>query len=95
MKERSMQNTMEKPRKTKGAGPVDLSMSTRMVEVPFVSSAKYAQREVHSRLDVPQAATLRAIFEGLEQRHAKLANGQRVATPQDALRWLLEAVAGS
>lgn len=66
-----------------------------VLKVPFLATEKYAQRQVHMTLDVKQAASLRAVYEGLEVDHAKLASGRRVANPQDALRWLLEAVAAA
>jgi hypothetical protein len=64
-----------------------------VLEVPFPACAKYAQREVWLTLRQDHATTLRRIFEGLELRHARLASGAQVKAPQDAIRWLLEAVA--
>lgn len=59
------------------------------IEAPFVPTSKYAQREIHMRLDTLQAETLRALFEGLELTRATTSTGP-VQSQQDALRWMLE-----
>lgn len=62
------------------------------LRVPFQPCEKYAACEIDTRLDQEQAATLRALLEGLENRHAKLNNGKMVAGPREALKWLLEEI---
>lgn len=89
-----MSTTMEKPKKTKAAAVATPEIKAALVvSVPFLASAKYAQREIHMRLDQPQAITLRSVFEALEESHAKLANGHPVQSPQDAMRYILEVIA--
>jgi hypothetical protein len=63
------------------------------VQVPFVTTAKYAQKVVYLELRDAEAATLRGVLEGLEQIGAKMPNGKPVASSQDALRWVLQELA--
>jgi hypothetical protein len=94
-----MQSTMDKTTKKPkaptrpDAKPAAGALLVLGIEVPYVASTKYAQREIYMSLPIAQAVVLRSVFEGLEERHATLANGKPVQSPQDALRWLLEEAA--
>jgi hypothetical protein len=86
--------TMEPKSKKKATTPGAIETGVGVaISVPFAATVKYAQKEIYMSLRGEQAATLRGILEGLENRHAKLATGAQVQTPQDALRWLLDEVA--
>ena len=50
----------------------------------------YVRRKLDVALNSTQAAKLKAIQLGLEQKEAQLENGKYVANPVDAIRWLLE-----
>lgn len=54
----------------------------------------YAQRHIDVQLKHHQAIALRQLIRGLDATGARLANDRRVITGADAIRWLLEAVAG-
>lgn len=71
-------------------------VQTLVLEVPFVPTTKYAQREVHLTLNADQAAVLRGVLEGLQEQHAKADKGARRQVPVDdaqgAVAWLLDAI---
>jgi hypothetical protein len=52
----------------------------------------YISRHCEVRLSPQQARTLRCVLLGLDAAGERLSNGRRVATPADALRWLLEKI---
>lgn len=62
------------------------------IEVPLgeVPSGVYEPRHVEARLDAQQGHVLKALMIGLDQRGSRLANGRRVSSYADAVRWLLE-----
>ena len=49
--------------------------------------------EVEVRLDPPQSKTLRRLYDGLVYSGAALSNGNRVQSPGDSIRYLLEQLA--
>lgn len=55
----------------------------------------YRSRHVEARLDGAQAETMKRLFRGLDQVGARLANGRRVGSNADAVRWVLEQVGGA
>lgn len=59
-------------------------------EFPAVTWALH----VNTKLTVDQTNALRRIADALDRQQATLANGRRVVTPAEALRYLLEQVAG-
>lgn len=78
--------------KTYGA-KATVKVPTVPVNLPFLKSTKYAQREIHMRLPQGEAVTLRSLFEALEESHATLDDRKPVDSPQAAMRWLLQEVA--
>ncbi len=48
---------------------------------------------INTKLTVDQTNALRRIADALDRQQATLANGRRVVTPAEALRYLLEQVA--
>jgi hypothetical protein len=54
----------------------------------------YVSRHVDCQLSHAQARTLRELVEGLMDAQARLANGRRVTTSADAVRYLLDQLAG-
>jgi len=58
--------------------------------------ASYVDRHVEAQLkDVRQRAALRRLRNALDRVGARLANGQRVASSADCVRWLLEQYAAA
>lgn len=47
---------------------------------------------VEAQLSRTQRRTLRRIFDGLDQSGSRLANGRRVGSAADAVRWMIEQV---
>jgi hypothetical protein len=43
-------------------------------------------------LNVPQRETLKRLFHGLDHAGARLANGKRVGSNADTIRWILEQI---
>lgn len=84
--------TKKLTKKTKATKPREAS-SASVVAVPYAPTTKYAQQSIHMDLSLEHATHLRAVLEGLELEHAKLSSGRLVQTTQDAIRWLIEAVA--
>lgn len=80
-----------KPRKP---DPVASSVVVRSINVPILESTfdGYFSNRVDLRLDSKQTKVLKAVFYGLQNRYAKLANGKEVSNAQDALKWLIENV---
>jgi len=67
--------------------------TTAKLTIPiFAWDEGYARRCVDVRLSGSQAATLKAIQLGLENRGAQLENGKYVANAVDAIRWMLENI---
>lgn len=66
-----------------------------LIYVSRAASPGYRTNRIDTRLDDVQSRGLRALFDGLHQRHEKLANGRHVDSPADAVRWLLEQVGGN
>jgi len=69
--------------------------STVTIAVPFSSASLdhcYISTHVDAQLSHQQGLALRRLHLGLDAAGARLANGRRVATPPDAVRWLLEQV---
>ena len=72
--------------------------STVTIAVPFSSASLdhcYISTHVDAQLSHQQGLALRRLHLGLDAAGARLANGRRVATPPDAVRWMLEQVGGS
>jgi len=67
------------------------------IAVPLapLDEAAYMSSHVEvRRLDVPQRTALRRLRNGLNAAGARLANTKFVESPADAVRWLLEQIAG-
>lgn len=73
----------------------EVRVASVTVAVPFVATAKYAQRLVSLELKTDDAQALRGVLEALELQQAKLASGKPVESSQDALRWILQHVTSS
>jgi len=52
--------------------------------------AAYRQRHLDVQLSGPQAVAVRRLYDTLDAAGSRLANGKRVASSVDAVRWLLE-----
>lgn len=53
----------------------------------------YCARHMHLELTFQQAQAARSLFQALDGRQDRLANGRVVASSADAIRWLLEQIA--
>lgn len=68
-------------------------IATRLLELPLgVVPCGYVSRHVDARLDRRQGAALRRLQDGLDRAGRRLANGKRVISTADAVRWLLEQI---
>lgn len=66
-------------------------LSVPLADVPF----GYLPRRIDLRkLTSRQSQVLRQLQEALNSQGAKLANGSRIGNPANAIKWLLEAMAG-
>lgn len=63
-----------------------------MVPLADVPEGVYVSRHVDVQLTTPQARALRCVLEGLMNHGARLANGRRVTTSADAVRFLLDLI---
>ena len=68
----------------------------RVVTVPLFDGplTGYVSRHADARLHHSQARTMRRLWLALDERGERLANGKRIHSQADALRWLLERVGG-
>lgn len=68
------------------------NQSELSIEVPYAADVEAVSWGIHLNLQLSpdQTNTLRRIAEGLDRQRATLANGRRVVTPSDAIRYLLE-----
>lgn len=83
--------TNEQPKAVQA--PEKREPTTATLTIPiFAWDEGYARRCVDVRLSGSQAATLKAIQLGLENRGAQLENGKYVANAVDAIRWMLENI---
>ena len=64
----------------------------RTLKVPLIETGHYATRHIDLQLKPSEARTLRRIFDGLHERHIRLASGAHVDRPGHALRWLLQQI---
>jgi hypothetical protein len=70
---------------------------TVTIELPWspVSETAHLARHVEVTLDRPQRVALRALFNALNaEPPARLKSGRYVQSPPDAVRWMLEQLAG-
>ena len=66
-------------------------LSVPLANVPF----GYLPRRIDLRkLTSRQSQALRQLQEALDSQGMKLANGSRIGNPANAIKWLLEAMAG-
>lgn len=65
-----------------------------LVEVPLadVPDPHYRQRHVNLQLSAAEADAMKRLLAGLDMQGERLANGRRVQTSADAVRWLLEKI---
>lgn len=72
-----------------GAEIAEVAMAVPLAEArPEV----YCRRHVDARLNHSQATTLQRIQLALDAKQARTADGRRVISPADALKWLLEEI---
>lgn len=83
--------TLAQPNQT----PQEAASDQAPLAVPLgeIPAGVYVSKHVEAQLDGPQAATLRRVLAGLDRDGARLANGRRVTSSADAVRWLLENIA--
>jgi hypothetical protein len=64
--------------------------ATITLPIGTIAPGVFVSRHVDVQLKGAQARAMRRLFEGLLDQGAKLANGRRVASPADAIRYVLE-----
>jgi hypothetical protein len=71
-------------------------ISVREVSIPLDESAPTADFGLHVelRLTAMESNGLRKLSGALDKSQIRLASGRRVTTPHQAVRWLIERVAG-
>lgn len=74
---------------------VTVEIETVDMTVPLapVVIDEYAQRHIDLQLEGARAETLKRITDGLIVHGATLANGRKVTTGADAIRWWLDGIA--
>jgi hypothetical protein len=79
---------------TNAAVVEELKAETRSIKVPFgdVPMGYFSER-VDIRLTNTQRESLSRAVSGLDRLGARLADGRRVTTGVDAIRWMLERIA--
>lgn len=76
----------------KPAAPVEIRIEQVTLEAPLAQFRPDVRQfnHVEARLDPAQAASLRRLYDALDRRHARMANGKHVASAADCVRWLLD-----
>lgn len=73
-----------------------IEITKTILEVPMAPEAEiktgYSQRFVQLRLTPAQADVLRRLRRGAAASGERLASGREVATPPQAIQWLLEQI---
>jgi hypothetical protein len=66
-----------------------------VIEVPIgeIDESAYVSSYVQAQLNKTQSASLKRIWAGLDEVGERLANGRRVVSHADVIRWLLERAA--
>jgi hypothetical protein len=87
-----LQRAFENVAKKSDALPA--AIATVVIELPVgaIPEGVFVSRHVDVQLKGAQARAMRRLFEGLLDQGAKLANGRRVASPADAVRYVLERI---
>lgn len=62
------------------------------IEVAEYGKRDHVSRHVEAQLDGDQAAALKRAFVGLDEAGARLANGRRITSNADVIRYLLERI---
>lgn len=75
----------EKVKESGGSTVIEVPISEIPDNVPIT-------RHLDARLPFEDAKVMRAVFEALHARHAKLNSGKHVDTPQQAVQWMLQEV---
>lgn len=71
---------------------IDVQIGIPLADPP--EAYGYIARHVEiGALTLEQGRALRQVAEGVAERGLRLRSGRRVATPPDAIRWLLEQIA--
>jgi len=72
-----------------------LDDSTALLEVPLGAPVPLATWGIHldTRLTPAQSGVLRRLTVELDRQQATLAGGRRVASPTDAIKWILDQLA--
>lgn len=74
----------------------DAAQDTRIIEVPLggIAAGAYLSRHVEVRLSREQAIALKRLHLALRRGNAELLSGRPIVHQADAVRWLLEQIAG-
>lgn len=83
--------------KAAAASPVKMQTETRSVSVPLASvDFGYLPRRIDLRkLTKRQSGALRQLQEALSVQGVRLADGSQIKNPANAIKWLLESLAGA
>lgn len=73
-----------------------LTVTRQVIEVPLaqMSFGNLPRRVDLRKLSVRQSQALRQLEEALAANSARLADGSRINRPMNAIKWLLETIAG-
>ena len=70
------------------------SFSLQLPMLPLdASDTSFTSYHLNLRMTIGQAKTLRGIYQGLNEMHARKADGKHVDSMQDAVKWILDQVA--
>lgn len=77
-------------------GVAALTVTRQIIEVPLahISFGNLPRRVDLRKLSGRQSLALRQLEEALAANNARLADGSRINSPMNAIKWLLETIAG-
>ena len=67
-----------------------LPIATVKVPMAPIGEEGYKARHIQVQLEGVEAVKMKSLFQGLDQEGARLANGRRVMSNADAIRWMLQ-----
>ena len=83
----------KKPRIEDGGSKIETTGDVTLSAPLLLGKSGYRQVHLDLQINAQQSAALRALYDGLDERGERLANGSRVRHACDAVRWLLEQLA--